>query len=284
MYANWTLRFGAIALVAVMLGGCAFGRVARGKAVWQEAETAINSGMPVEKLLACAGRPIRDVAQGDTRILTYGVSTRVPNGSTWCVLEISAKGGRTVGVERSSANPGGMTDGSQSCGLILDNCVGDGKLRSEVVSSNVSVEYMTSESDIPAAIATGRAVQASADAAARNAAGSTLERGQIHAGSPPPKTRTIQDKNWCITASAEREADGDLFWKFYNGCPTAVSLSWCDRAPKCRGQMTTTVKPNATYRSRVLDKKNATSPKYLACPIESVGAQTANDPWYCSPP
>jgi hypothetical protein len=110
--------------------------------------------MREDQLLACAGQPYEAVKRGSANEYRYGYVHRMSSASSWCVLTVTVENGVVSKFTTNSGNPGGLTDGSSSCGFVIDRCVSDGLLRASVPFG--TVERMRGDDDAVAGQRHGR--------------------------------------------------------------------------------------------------------------------------------
>lgn len=141
------VRSGATLLTAALVSGCAgMQTLDQQRGLWSQAQASLK-GSPQARIEACAGAPMGRRTDGSTTTVQYGVTQQFSGASSWCVVDVSFQNGVVSGFSSRSANPGGLTDGSPTCGLIFDACYGSGTAVQDAYSfaGTVSVTRMRGE-------------------------------------------------------------------------------------------------------------------------------------------
>lgn len=191
----------AVALSTLVVAGCAAVQESKEEAFWAGVESSLR-GMPQSRLEQCAGEPMEVRADGNDLVYRYGLVHKYTFASSWCVMDVVVRGGTVVDFKRTSANPGGLTDGSSSCGLIFDGCFGSGNLAIQAAGTpgTVSVERMSGNATTAinsaqrygeqALIQGAQQATEMAQAASRSSANQPTTAPPIAAASTSPSGRT----------------------------------------------------------------------------------------------
>lgn len=144
-------------LVSATLGltGCAMIEESRQRDLW----STVKAGLPAmdqARLEACAGEPMERRPDGAITTTRYGVTQQFEFGSSWCVMDVRFQGGRVRDYSIRSGNPGGLTDGSMTCGLIFGGCFGDGNAMQRAASTPGTVHVTRMQGDATEAIASAQ--------------------------------------------------------------------------------------------------------------------------------
>jgi len=140
--------WGLAAALLASITGCAFKFENKLSDTWAQGRELLGSGPSENKILACAGKPYKSESFEGVRNYYYGAINRMPGSSAWCVLAIKAEGGKVVGYKVKSGNPGGLTDGSLMCAIIMDPCLNNEMLGIEGSNYGMSISTISSEMEI----------------------------------------------------------------------------------------------------------------------------------------
>lgn len=150
-------RVRATWLVIATLGltGCAMVEESKQRDFWSTVKADLPA-MDQERLEACAGEPMERRSDGAVTTTRYGITQQFEFGSSWCVMDVRFQGGRVRDYSIRSGNPGGLTDGAMTCGLIFDGCFGDGDAMQRAASTPGTVHVTRMRGNATEAIASAQ--------------------------------------------------------------------------------------------------------------------------------
>lgn len=122
------------AIGSLLLCGCAQIAVNKAEKVWEIGKARLV-GMRESEFRQCAGEPNAELPTRAGSRLRYGYAETYDFGGASCILNLDVSDGLIRRYTIESQNPGGLTDGSFVCAVLIDDCFGDGTLENTMRNS-----------------------------------------------------------------------------------------------------------------------------------------------------